>query len=90
MSGISRGSNSIKNILGSRMQDKIRRNTAMKDTQAIMEDDEDELMTQLDKIQDPFADDDESVLDHNYDIIGIKDEKSPFHEPIKKAFVNYY
>jgi hypothetical protein len=23
-------------------------------------------------------------------VIGIKDEKNPFHEPIKKAFQNHY
>ena len=83
MSGISRGSGSIKNILGARMQDKIRRNTGMKSIGAIAEDDEDELATQLDKIQDPFAEGDESMYDHNYDIIGIKEEKNPFHNAVK-------
>ena len=62
----------------------------MQNIGAIAEDDDDELQTQLDKIQDPFADGDESMFDHNYDVCGIKDEKNPFRDAIKKAFVNFF
>ena len=56
----------------------------------IAEEEDEDLVSKLDAIKDPFADDASSTLDHDYDVINLKEEGNPYQAAVRDAFKLFF